>query len=107
MDSAHNNRVAEYVEKIRQALRDKKLVIIVKADISLNAIHPSPQRITWTGLIRNELDYLQKEGFVTTIDKELNHYRGILQRSNTNLRTVLRACNYLKDELDHNKQFST
>ena len=38
---------------------------------------------------------------------ELNHYRKVLQQDNANVRAVLRACGYLKDELDYNKQFST
>ena len=95
------------MDKIRQALRNKKLVIIVGAGISLSATNPSPPRITWPGLIHDGLDYLQDEGFVAVNDEELNHYRGVLQRDNTNIRTVLRACGYLKDELDHNRQFAT
>jgi hypothetical protein len=107
MDLARNRREAEHVDRIRQALHDKKLVIIVGAGISLSATHPSPPRITWTGLIRDGLDYLQDRGFVAADDLELNHYRGVLQQDNANIRTVLRACHYLKDELDHNKQFPT
>src|SRR5271156_3467792 len=107
MDPARNRREAEHVDKIRRALRDKKLVIIVGAGISLSATNPSPPRITWTGLIRNGLDYLQDEGIIAVDDDELNHYRGVLQRGNTNIRTVLRACGYLKDELDYHRQFAT
>src|SRR5262249_20653567 len=42
-------------------------------------------------------------------DEELNHYRKLLQRSNTStkLRTVLRACGYLRDELDAHMEFPT
>ena len=107
MDVARNRREAEYVDKIQQALRDKKLVIIVGAGVSLSATHPSPPRITWTGLILDGLDYLRDRGFVAAGDLELNHYRGVLQRDDANIRTVLRACHYLKGELDHNKQFPT
>jgi hypothetical protein len=107
MDPAGDRRDAEHVDKIRQALRDKKLVIIVGAGISLSATYPSAPSITWTGLIRDGLEYLQDNGFVTADDEEINHYRGVLQRGNTNIRTVLRACRYLKDELDHNMQFAT
>jgi hypothetical protein len=106
MDPAHDRREAEYMDKIRQALRDKKLVIIAGAGVSLSATHPSPPRITWTGLIRDGLDYLQR-GFVPGDDEDLNYYRRVLQRETTNIRNVLRSCHYLKDELDHNKQFST
>ena len=107
MDLARNRREAEYVERIRQALHDKKLVIIVGAGISLSATHPSPPRITWTGLIRDGLEYLEHKGFVEAEDPDLNYYRGVLERDNANIRAVLRACHYLKDELDHNKQFPT
>lgn len=107
MDPARYRREAEHAEKIRQALRHKKLVIIVGAGISLTATHPSPPRITWTGLIQDGLDYLQHEGFVEADDEELNSYRGVLQRENAKLRTVLRACGYLKDELDHYRQYPT
>jgi hypothetical protein len=107
MDVARNRREAEYVDKIQQAIRDKKLVIIVGAGVSLSATHPSPPRITWTGLILDGLDYLQARGFVAADDLELNHYRGVLQRDDVKIRTVLRACHYLKDELDYNKQFPT
>jgi hypothetical protein len=100
MDSAHNRREAKYLEKIRHALRDKKLVIIVGAGITLNATHPSPPRITWSGLIRDGLDYLQHGGFVAADDKELDFYQGVLQEDNTDSRKVLRACGYLKDELE-------
>jgi NAD-dependent SIR2 family protein deacetylase len=107
MDSGRSRREAEHGDKIRQALRDKKLVIIVGAGISLSATYPSPPRITWTGLIRDGLSYLEDEGFVAEDDEELNFYRAVLQRENTDVRKVLRACGYLKDELDHNRQFPT
>jgi hypothetical protein len=98
---------AQHMERIRQALRNKKLVIIVGAGISLNAIHPSPSRITWTGLIRDGLDYLQEEGFVPKDDEDLNYYRKVLERRDTRIHTILFACGYLKAELDRYKQFPT
>jgi hypothetical protein len=107
MDPARNRREAEHVDKIRQALRDKKLVIIAGAGISLCATHPSPPRITWTGLIRDGLDYLQEEHLVAAGDKELDLYRSVLEEGDPKLNTLLRACNYLKAELDQNKQFPT
>ena len=107
MNLSRNRREAQHVDKIRQALRDKKLVIIVGAGISLSAIHPSPPRITWTGLIRDGLDYLQDEDLVAANDEDLNYSRGVLQRGNVNMRTLLRVCSYLKDELDLKNQFPT
>lgn len=107
MEPAHKRRKVEHEEKIRQALRDKKLVIIVGAGISLSATHPSPSRITWTGLIRDGLDYLEHEHIIAEDDVELNHYRAVLQQDNASIRSVLRACSYLKEELDSHRQFST
>lgn len=108
MDLTRNRREAEHVGKIRQALRDKKLVIIIGAGVSLCATRPSPPRITWTGLIQDGMDYLVDEGFIEPNNEDLNYHRGILQRPNgISVRTVLRACSYLKDELDHHKQFPT
>ncbi|KAF2185880.1 hypothetical protein K469DRAFT_157967 [Zopfia rhizophila CBS 207.26] len=107
MESAHSRREAEHVDKIRQALRDKKLVIIVGAGVSLSAIRPAPLRITWTGLIRDGLDYLEDMCYVSADDGELNFYRGILQRENIDVRKVLRVCGYLKDELSHHRQYPT
>ena len=107
MEPAHKRRKVEHEDKIRQALRNNKLVIVVGAGITLGATYPSPARITWTGLIHDGLDYLQHEGFVAEDDMELNHYRKVLQQENANIRAVLRSCGYLKDELDYNKQFST
>ncbi len=107
MASAQERREAEYKRKIRQALHDKKLVIIVGAGITLNATHPSPSRITWTGLILDGLDYLKDEGFIAAEDEDLKYHRRVLQRDNIDIRNVLRVCGYLKDELDHHKQYPT
>src|SRR5947207_4652774 len=107
MEPAHKRRRIEYEDKLRQSLRNKKLVIIVGAGITLSATNPSNSHITWTGLIQDGLDYLQHEGFVSADDMELNHYRKILQQEKSNIRAVLRSCGYLKDELDFYKQFST
>jgi hypothetical protein len=101
MELDSRRRKIEHEEKIRQDLRDKKLVIIVGAGITLSATHHSPSRLTWTGLIRHGLDYLLCEHFVVEDDVALNLYRGLLQRSggNTSTQSLLRACGYLKDEL--------
>lgn len=107
MDGGRDRRKAEHVEKIRQALCDKNLVIVAGAGVSLSAIQPPPSQITWIGLIRNGLQYLEEECSVAAEDKELSHYREILQQGDVRIRTVLRACDYLKDELDRHKQFPT
>jgi len=75
--------------------------------VTLGAIQPPPPRITWIGLIRDGLDYLETERPVAGDDQELIHYRTVLSGNNPNLRTVLRVCGYLKGELDYNRQFPT
>lgn len=107
MEPPHKRRKIEHEDKIRQSLRDKKLVVIVGAGISLCATHPSPQRITWTGLIRNGLDYLEEEGFVAAHDRHLKFYRESLEQDNADVQEVLRVCSYVKDKLDQNKQYPT
>jgi hypothetical protein len=105
MDPAAKRREGENVAKIRQALNNKKLIIIIGAGVSLNAIQPPPPRITWIGLIQDGLNYLEAERLVAGGDEDLTHYRKLLTRDNLGDRTVLRACGYLKDELDVHKRF--
>lgn len=107
MEPARKRRRVEHEDKIRQALRNKKLVIIVGAGTTLSATHPSPSRITWTGLIRDGLDYLLEEGLVPEDDEDLNYYRRVLQRPEAKIQSILLACGYLKAELDRNKLFPT
>jgi len=107
MDPLLNCRERDRIAKIRQALNDKKLVIIVGAGVSLNSISPPPSRITWIGLIQNGLNYLEEEKFPGTNAKDLKYHQKVLTRDNPNLRTVLLTCLYLKGELEHNKQFPT
>lgn len=107
MQSERNRREAEYKKKIQRALQDKKLVVIVGAGVSLSATYPSPARITWAGLVRNGLEYLEEEQFIRSDDKDLNFFRSSLQQDSLNVRQVLRACNYLKEELDQHNQFAT
>ena len=107
MDSAPKRREAENIVKIRQALKDKKLVIIIGAGVSLHAIQPPPPQITWNGLIQDGLNYLEEERLVAGDDEELIHYRTVLTRDKLRVQTVLRASSYLKDELDNHKRFPT
>jgi hypothetical protein len=64
MNLAPKRREGENIAKIRQALNDKKLVIITGAGVSLDAIRPPPPRITWIGLIQDGLNYLEAERLV-------------------------------------------
>jgi hypothetical protein len=107
MASERSRREAEHMSRIRQALLDKKLVIIAGAGVTLSAIQPPPPRITWTGLIRNGLDYLEEEGFVAADNDELKVARAGPEQHPAEMRRMLRAYHYLKDELEHHKQYPT
>lgn len=100
------HRKAEHLEKLRQALHNKDLVLIAGAGVSQSAI-PSLPILSWTGLLEDGLDYLQDEGLIGAADKDLAHYREVLKQSNLEARQLLRVCQYLKDELDHHKNFPT
>lgn len=57
---------AAILDRLKQALKDKRLVIIVGAGVTLGVTsdisrQPLP-RLTWTDLVRNGLDYLVNEG---------------------------------------------
>lgn len=107
MQSERDRREAEQKARIQEALRDKKLVIIVGAGVSLSATQPSPPRLTWTGLIQNGLAYLVEEAFVSPDNADLKFYRTSLQQESPTIRQVLRVCNYLKDELDQHRKYAT
>lgn len=83
------------------------MVIIVGAGVSLSATFPSPPRITWTGLISNGLEYLEDEAGIPSDDRELDFYRSSLQQESPKLRQILRACNYLREELVQHNKFAT
>jgi hypothetical protein len=61
-------RQHEITDRLRNDLKDKRLVLITGAGVTLSATADSLgqalPRITWTGLIRNGLDYLLQEGRV-------------------------------------------
>jgi hypothetical protein len=107
MASVCHNGESGYVEDIRRALREKKLVIIIGAGVTLGATYPPPSRVTWKGLIQHGLDYLQNENFVETDDEDLRYYQRVLQRTDPKIDAVLRACDFLRKELDRHSKFPT
>ncbi|KAF3002683.1 hypothetical protein E8E13_009835 [Curvularia kusanoi] len=107
MQSDRERREATYKAKIQEALRDNKLVIIVGAGVTLSATCPSPARVTWQGLILNGLDYLEDEGFVSSDNQDLKFYRSSVQDTRLTQGQLLRACGYLKSELEQHNQYAT
>jgi SIR2-like domain len=90
-------------------LKDKHLVIIVGAGVTLSATADTSgrplSRLTWTGLIRNGLDYLVTDGYVEASDHEIEQAYAALKYTDPN--SLLRAAEILKDQLNQQRQFPT
>ena len=101
-------RKGEVLARLKNALKDKRLVIIVGAGVTLSATAnisgPLP-RITWTGLIRNGLDYLVNEGYVDAGNRRTRLAYEALEDPDTD--SLLDAANILSSQLKQNGQFPT
>ena len=102
-------RESEVLARVKDALKDKRLVIIVGAGVTLNATAditgmPLP-RITWTGLIRNGLDYLLTDGYVNASDESIRQAYAALEKTDTD--SLLNAANIVRGQLDLYGQFPT
>src|SRR6266511_5114250 len=102
-------RQGEVFARLKIALKDKRLVVIVGAGVTLNTTadvsgRPLP-RITWTGLIRNGLDYLVTDGYVDASKRRTRQAYDALK--NTDAESVLDAANIMKDQLTQHGQFPT
>jgi hypothetical protein len=76
-------------------------VIIVRAGVTLSATaniseRPLP-RLTWTGLIRNGLDYLVTDGYGEVSNQRIKKAYAALDYSDTN--NLLYAAKILKEQL--------
>jgi hypothetical protein len=89
-------------------LKNKGLVIITGAGVTLSATAEESgplQRMTWTGLIQNGLDYLIEEGYVDKGNSRMQMAYTAL--GNTDTESLLDAANILKSLLDQQGQFAT
>ena len=93
-------REREVLARLRAALKDKHLVIIVGAgvifSVTANKSGPLP-RITWTGLIRNGLDYLVNEGYVDAVNRRTRRAYDALEDIDTD--SLLDAASILAAQL--------
>jgi hypothetical protein len=84
-------------------------VIIVGAGVTLNAtadVSGKPlSRITWTGLIRNGLDYLVSDGHVDPSNRRTRRAYEAIEDPNTD--SLLDAANVLSNQLAQRGQFPT
>jgi hypothetical protein len=95
--------------RLKKALKDNRLVIIVGAGVTLNATADGfgkpLSRITWTGLIRNGLDYLVSEGYVDASSCSIKRAYDGLENPETD--GLLDSANILSSLLTRQDQFPT
>jgi hypothetical protein len=88
-------------------------VITVGAGVTLSATADESrrplERLTWTGLIRNGLDYLVNEGYVDPSDRRTHRRTQMAYDAleNTDTDSLLDAANIMKSQLDQQEQFAT
>jgi NAD-dependent SIR2 family protein deacetylase len=107
--SEATRREGEVFARLKTALNDKRLVVIIGAGVTLSATAdlfgmPLP-RITWTGLIRNGLDYLVNDGYVNTSNCRTRLAYDTLENAGTD--SLLDAANIMKSQLTQHGQFPT
>jgi hypothetical protein len=102
-------RENENLLRLKKALKDNRLVIIVGAGVTLSATADGfgkpLSRITWTGLIRNGLDYLVSEGYVDASSRSIKRAYDGLEGPETD--GLLDAANTLSSLLTRQGQFPT
>jgi hypothetical protein len=102
-------REGEVLVRLKKALMDKRLVIIVGVGVTLSStadICGRPlRRIAWTGLIQNGLDYLVTEDLVVASDPRIRRAYAALEETST--KSLLDAANIMRSELNHADQFPT
>jgi NAD-dependent SIR2 family protein deacetylase len=102
-------REGESLIRLKRALKDKRLVIIVGAGVTLSAtadLSGMPlRRLTWTGLIQNGLEYLVAERYVDASNPEIKQAHEALKNTDTD--SLLDAANILRSQLTQQGQFPT
>ena len=95
--------------RLKYALNEKRLVIIVGAGVTLSAtadeLGKPLSRITWTGLIWNGLDYLVNVGHVDASTRRTRRAYEALEDPDTE--SLLDAANILSSQLAQQGQFPT
>jgi SIR2-like domain len=102
-------RQKEVTERLRYALEEKRLVVVVGAGVTLHATSdtsgtPLP-RLTWTGLIRNGLDYLVYEGLVEASSRRTQRAYDLLEDNTPE--SFLDAASFMAGQLRQNGKFPT
>ena len=102
-------RQNETVKRLRRDLEQKRLVVVVGAGVTLHATSlasgTSLPRLTWTGLIRNGLDYLVQEGLVEASSRRTQQAYSLLEDNTPD--SSLDAASFMTRALRQNGKFST
>jgi len=96
-------------EKLKAALKEHRLVIVVGAGITMGATSDEhwenpPARTRWKGLIMNGLDYLVQEKYLQESDGEIEMAKKLLRQNN--LGSVLLAATFTKAQLEDRGKYA-
>jgi len=102
-------RQGEILLRLRNNLKTRRLAIIIGAGVTLNVTADTSgkplSRITWTGLIRNGLDYLVSEGYVDKSHRRTKRAYDALEDPEVD--GLLDAANTVSSQLKQHGQFPT
>src|SRR5271169_2382686 len=102
-------RQHEVIDRLRNDLKNKRLVLITGAGVTLSTTADSSRkplsRITWTGLIRNGLDYLVSEGYVERSNRRTRRAYDALEDPEVD--GLLDAANIVSSQMKQHGQFAT
>ncbi|KAH6694364.1 SIR2-like domain-containing protein [Leptodontidium sp. MPI-SDFR-AT-0119] len=102
-------RQEETLARLRNDLKNHRLAIITGAGVTLNVTADTSgeplSRITWTGLMRNGLDYLVNEGYVDRSNRRTSRAYEALEDPETD--GLLDAANILSSQMKQQGQFPT
>ncbi|KAH8589751.1 hypothetical protein B0O99DRAFT_636152 [Bisporella sp. PMI_857] len=102
-------RQEQILARLRDDLKNNRLAIIIGAGVTLNVtadISGNPlSLITWTGLLRNGLDYLVSEGYVDTFNRRTKRAYDALK--DPEVEGLLDAANIVSSQMKQHGQFPT
>jgi hypothetical protein len=102
-------RQKQILARLQKALNDKSFVIIVGAGVTIGATADASgkplSRTTWTGLVRNGLDYILEGDYLDASNKRIRRaYEALEDNDKAGL---LDAANIMKDLLVQQRQYPT
>jgi hypothetical protein len=102
-------REGEILARLKSDLKNKRVVIVVGVGVTLSAtadaLGKPLSRITWTGLIRNGLDYLVNDDYVEASNRRTRRAYEALEDPDTD--SLLDAANTLSSQLTQHGQVPT